>query len=136
MARKIVPLRPRPKKDASGPVTEPPKGRTLADITVLHRHLDEVTRLTGGEVAQLIEATRPDGARPPFVSVNAICEELDGLSELVMVLGAADYADCGLPLDHSLNWIGESLRRLSQRLLALQQQGSHAPTWYAVEVTK
>ena len=137
MARKMVALRPAQKKGSAGPVTEPPKGLTLADITVTRRSLNEVMTVTGPELAQLLRATRPTAdVFPAFVSPGALADELDSLADIVQVIGAADYHDSGLPLDKSLSWIGECLRRLATRAAALHQGGTSAPNWYAVEVTK
>jgi hypothetical protein len=104
-------------------------------VTVTRRILDkEVTRITGSELAQLIDATRPRNGYPPLVDRGTICEELDCLSELVQVLGGAKPGE--FPLDKSLYWVGESLKRLSNRIMALEQSGNAAPNWYAVEVKK
>jgi hypothetical protein len=118
-------------------VAHPPKGLTLADVTVVRRVLDkELTRITGPELAKLIDGTKPENHRPPLVDRGAIWEELDCLAELVQVLGAADHDDVDMPLDRSLYWVGESLKRIGQRVMALDQSGNSAPNWYAVEVKK
>jgi hypothetical protein len=135
--RKIVPSKTRPTKGAGGPVAHPPKGLTLADVTVVRRVLnDELTRITGPELAKLIEATTPNANHPPLVDQGTIWEELDCLADLVQVLGAADHADCCAILDKPLYWVGESLKRIGQRVMALEQSGNSAPNWYSVEVTK
>ena len=118
-------------------MAHPPKGLTLADVTVTRRILDkEVTRITGPDLAKLIEATKSDDPRPGLVDRGSIWEELDCLADLVQLLGAADHADCGVPLDKPLYWVGESLKRLGNRVMALDQAGNSAPNWYAVEVKK
>lgn len=137
MAKTSVPRKPRPTKGSGGPIAYPPKGLTLADVTVVRRVLkDEITRISGSEIAKLIDATKPDDGRPPLVDRGTIWEELDCLADLVQVLGAADQADCGVPLDKPLYWVGESLKRLGRRVMALDQSGNSAPNWYAVEVKK
>jgi hypothetical protein len=67
MGKAIVPRKTRAPKDTGGPVAHPPKGLTLAKITAVTRHVlkDELTRITGPELAQLIAATQPEGRRPP-----------------------------------------------------------------------
>jgi hypothetical protein len=94
------------------------------------------TRITGPELAKLIDATKPEENHPPLVSRGSIWEELDCLAELVQVLGAADQADLEMSLDKPLYWVGESLKRLGNRVMALDQSGNSAPNWYAVEVKK
>jgi hypothetical protein len=103
----------------------------------VRRVLDkELTRISGPELAKLIEATKPEGLRSPLVDRGTIWEELDCLADLVQVLGAADQAECGLPLDKPLYWVGECLKRLGSRVMALEPFGNSAPNWYAVEVKK
>jgi len=137
MSTKILPRRRRSTKDARGPIAHPPKGLTLADVTVVRRVGDqELTRITGPALARLIDATAPGEDHPPLVDRGAIWEELDCLAELVQVLGTVDHADVGAPLDRSLHWVGESLKRLGRRVMALDPSGNAAPNWYGVEVTK
>ena len=135
--RKIVPRKTRSTKGSGGSVAHPPKGLTLADVTVVRRVLnDELTRITGPELAQLIDATKPEDGFPPLVDRGMIWEELTCLAELVQMLGAADQAEVDLSLDKSLYWVGESLKRLGRRVMALDSSGNNAPNWYAVEVKK
>jgi hypothetical protein len=133
----VYPASPAPRK---APVCRSPtrsKGLTLADVTVVRRVLDkELTRISGPELAKLIEATKPEGLRPPLVDHGTIWEELDCLADLVQVLGAADQAECGVPLDKPLYWVGEALKKLGSRVMALEPSGNSAPNWYAVEVKK
>jgi hypothetical protein len=70
MAKTSVPRKPRPPKGSGLPVAHPPKGLTLADVTVVRRVLDkEMVRITGPELAKLIDATQPEGnGRPPLVA--------------------------------------------------------------------
>ena len=50
---------------------------------------DELTRITGPQLAQVIDATKPDNGHPPLEDHGTIWEELDCLADLVQVLGAA-----------------------------------------------
>ena len=102
------------------------------------RHVlkDELTRISGPELAQLIDATKPEKHHPPLVSTAAIWEELDCLAELVDVISVADHADTGYSLSTSLRWVAECLRRLGRRVGALDPSGNSGPNWYAVEVKK
>jgi len=136
MATKSVPRPKRPKKASGGPMAYPPKGLTLADVTAVTRHVlkDEMLRISGSEVAKLIYATAPDDHHPPLVSTASIYTELDCLAELVQVLGERSR-ESELPLDVPLYWVGESLKRLGRRVMALEPSGNNAANWYAV-VTK
>ena len=104
---------------------------TLADVAVTRRvGSEEVVRLNGSELARLIDGTQLDSARPPLVSADAVSEELDALGEILMALSTADE---GVPLDKPLTWIGESLRRLSTRLMALEPCENAKPDRYIIE---
>jgi hypothetical protein len=105
---------------------------------VVRRVLDkEMVRITGPELAKLIDATQPEGdGRPPLVDRGSIWEELTCLADLVQIIGAADQADIGLSVDKPLYWVGEALKKLANRVMALDPAGNNAPNWYAVEVTK
>lgn len=136
MARRIVPLRPRQKE---GPARSPKKRLTLADVTVVRRWEDkELGRISGPELAKLIEATKPDEERAPLVDRGSIWEELDCLAELCHVLSEADHNPRReMPLQKTLYWLGESLTRLGNRVVALEQGGNAAPNCYFLEkVTK
>jgi hypothetical protein len=112
----------------------PQKALTLADVTVTRRvGSEEVARLTGAELARLIDGTQLDSVRPPLVSADAVSEELEALAEILMALSTADD---GVPLDRPLTWIGESLRRLSRRLLALEPCENAKPDRYVIEATR
>jgi hypothetical protein len=139
MAKTSVPRKPRPPRGSGFPVAHPPKGLTLADVTVVRRVLNqELNRITGPELAKLIDATKPEGQRPGLVDTGTIWEELDCLADIVQVLGAAQRADvdAGVTLDKPLYWIGECLKKLGGRVMALDPSGNSGPNWYAVEVKK
>ena len=109
----------------------PQKALTLADVTVTRRvGNQEIVRLNGPELARLIDGTQLDAVRPPLVSAEAVSEELDALAEILMALSTADD---GVPLDKPLTWIGESLRRLSTRLMALEPCENAQPDRYVIE---
>jgi hypothetical protein len=110
-----------------------PKRLPLANMTVIRRVADEdEARITAPELARLIAGTQPEGWRAPLVSRQAVADELACLSDLVNVIGVADHADEGYPLDAALFWVAESLKRLSQRVVALHFE----PTDFVVEVTR
>jgi hypothetical protein len=112
----------------------PRKALTLADVTVTRRvGNEELIRLNGPELARLIDGTQLDSVRPPLVSAEAVSEELDALAEILMALSTADD---GVPIDRPLTWIGESLRRLSRRLMALEPCENAKPARYLIEVTR
>jgi hypothetical protein len=138
MGKAIVPRTVRQKKGSGGPIASPPKGLTLAKVTAVTRHFlkNELTGISGPELAQLIAATTPKGERPAFVSAAAIWEELDCLADVLDVLSVADHADSGASLAKSLYWIGECLRGLGRWVAALDPSGNSGLNWYAVEVTK
>jgi hypothetical protein len=131
MATKRVPSTAAQQK---GGATPRPRSLTLADVAVTRRvGGEEVVRLNGSELARLIDGTQLDSVRPPLVSAEAVSEELDALAEILMALSTADD---GVPLDQSLTWIGESLRRLSRRLMALDPCENAKPGRYVIEVTR
>jgi hypothetical protein len=112
----------------------PLKALTLADVTVTRRvGNEELIRLNGPELARLIDGTQLDSVRPPLVSAEAVSEELDALGEILIALSTADD---GVPFDRPLTWIGESLRRLSRRLLALEPCENAKPDRYLIEATR
>jgi hypothetical protein len=113
------------------------KPLTLADVTVTRDVLDRAERLTGSELAQLIRATAPDPrGGPGYVDTRTIADELTSLAELVQVLGAANHAELGLPLDRALYWVGECLHRASHRVTALELRGTSAPRAFRLAVTR
>jgi hypothetical protein len=138
MAKTSLPRTPSSPKGSGLPVAHPPKGLTLADVTVVRRVLDkEMVRISGPELAKLIDATQPEGdGRPPLVDRGSIWEELTCLADLVQVIGAADRAGIDFSIDKPLYWVGETLKKLANRVMALQPSGNNAPNWYAVEVKK
>jgi hypothetical protein len=135
MPAQTVPLKT-PRKPASGTKTRE-KSLTLANVALTRAALDRSDRLTGTELAQLICATAPDpSGGPGYVDTRTIADELTSLAELVQVLGAANHAELGLPLDRALYWVGESLHRASHRVTALELRGTSAPTAFRLAVTR
>jgi hypothetical protein len=138
MGKAIVPRKTRIPKDTGGPVAKPPTGLTLAKVTAVTRHVlkDELTRISGPEIAQLIAANKPQGYRPPFVSAG---RDLGGARLSRGGRGRDERGRlCGLgrPAVEVAVLDGECLRGLGRRVAALDPSGNSGPNWYAVEVTK
>jgi hypothetical protein len=133
MARRIVSPDPQRTKP---PGATPPKGLTLADVTVTHTIGARTTTVPGLEVAQLIDATRhlhDDGEPSDFISALSIAYELDGSAEVLAALAEDDPRGRGRALEH----LADVLRRLSHRAAAsAPRSGPSAPERYTVEVTK
>ena len=129
---------PRPRPAPKVPTAKQMGKRlTLANVAVTRAALDRSDRLTGTELAQLICATEPDRpGGPGYVDTRTIADELTSLAELVQVLGAANHAELGLPLDRALYWLGESLHRASRRVTALELRGTSAPSAFRLAVTR
>lgn len=150
--RTLWPISPTLRKEARMPAqTAPPKplrtrapraksrgkSLTLADVVVTRDGLDRTDRLTGRALAQLIHATEPGRPEEPgYVDTRTIADELTSLAELVQVLGAANHAELGVPLDRALYWVGESLHRASHRVTALELRGTSAPSAFRLAVTR
>lgn len=107
---------------------------TLADVVaVTHTIGSRVTKVTGADLAKLIDATRhlhdPDETSD-YINPSAIAIELDGVAEVLTELNE----DARIS---ALSYLSEQLRRLSNRVAALAPRGGNAaPNWYAVEVKK
>jgi uncharacterized protein YerC len=86
MARKIVSLQPRQTKP---PVATSPQGITLADVTVTHTVGSHVTKVAGGDLAKLIDATRHLHHRDEasdFLDATCFAIELNGMAEVLIDL--------------------------------------------------
>jgi len=130
MARKIVSPQPRQTKP---PGATPPQGLTLADVTVTHMIGGGVTKVAGGDLAKLIDATRHLHDRDEasdFLDATYIAIELNGMAEVLI-----DLIDDDKPC--ALSYLSDQLRRLSNRVDASAPRcGNNAPNLYAVEVKK
>jgi hypothetical protein len=132
MAKKILPLRPRQKEGVTA-TPKPPKGLSLANITVRHTVGDCTTTVRGPELAQLIEATRglyDPTERGDFTNATSIAIELRSLADVLL-----DLMDDDRP--SALGYLSDQLRRLAHRVSALDPRSvNQQPDWYTVEVTK
>jgi hypothetical protein len=137
MGKASVPRKTRTPKDTGGPIASPPKGLTLADLTVTHAVGRRPMRLTGETLVRLIEGTRhlhDDSADDlDFINPYAIAIELDGLADVLCCVSETEE----FSLRRALPCLGEQLRRIGHRVTALaERSGNNAPNWYAVEVKK
>jgi hypothetical protein len=117
--------------------TEQAPPLTLANIRVTHTVGSRVTVRDGETLARLIEATRhlhdDGGADLDFINPAAIALELAGLADVLCCLSESEE----FGLERALPCIGEQLRRLGHRVMALGAlSGNSTPDWYAVEVTR
>jgi hypothetical protein len=129
MGRKIVALRPARKEGAP----KPPKGLSLANITVRHTIGDHTTTVRGPELAQLIEATRglyDPTERGDFTNATSIAIELRSLADVLL-----DLMDDDRP--SALGYLSDQLRRLAHRVAATAPRSvNQQPNCYTVEVAK
>jgi hypothetical protein len=135
MGKRIVPPTTGQKEGSSPAIPKPPKGLSLADITVRHTIGNHTTTVRGPDLARLIDATRHLHDRDEesdFVDATSIAIELDGLAEVLLAL--AEDADAQRA---ALGYLSDQLRRLSNRVAATAPRSvNQQPDWYRVEVKR
>ncbi len=121
-------------KKRVAPGATKPKGLTLAHVAHVTYAVGRTRRrLTGEQLAQLMDATRPlygADAELDFLNHHAIAIELRDMAEVLTELRGDDGPS-------PLSYFVDQLRRLSQRVAALApRSGNDAPSWYTVEVRR
>ena len=117
--KKIVALRPAPKEGSTSLIPKPPKGLSLANITVTHTIGNCTTTVRGLELAQLIKSTRglyDPNERGDFINATSIAIELNGMADVLL-----DLMDDDRP--SALGYLSDQLRRLAHRVAALDPRG-------------
>ena len=127
--RKIVALRPARKEGTPPPLT-------LADVTVRHvfREDKEVT-LSGAEIAALLEGTQHLHApeeKSDFVNAWAMYFELVGIAETLDLIAEPNDGQITRPL----HYLADQLKRIANRVCALDPGAHRAAASFRVEVTK
>jgi hypothetical protein len=130
--RKIVPLRPARKEGA----TDTPKPLTLADVTVSHvfRENKEVT-LSGAEIAAILEGTQHLHApeeKSDFADAYAMYHELVGIADTLHLIAEPDDDQVSRPL----HYLADQLKRIANRVCALDPVSHRAAASFRVEVKK
>lgn len=130
--RNIVALRPRRKEGRQ--VT--PQPLTLADVTVSHvfRENKEVT-LSGAEIAAILEGTQHLHAaeeRSDFANAYAMYYELVGIADTLHLIAEPDDDQVSRPL----HYLADQLKRIANRVCALDPGAHRAAASFRVEVTK
>jgi hypothetical protein len=132
MAKRIVAPKPGP---AKGPAT-PQKPLTLADLTIRHafRGNNPVT-LTGGDVAAILEGAQhlhaPEDEKSDFVNAYAMYFEVVGIAETLDVI--AEEED---QLKRPLHYLADQLKRIANRICALDPGRHSDAASFVVEVTR
>ena len=103
---------------------------TLADLVFIRAAGQKTTRLSGVELARVIDALDDpaDPAAGPFVDPHTIGVELHGLADVVRALSETD-----LDPAPALGFVAEALRKIAQRVFALAG-GDKQASAYQVEV--
>lgn len=130
--RNIVALRPRRKE---GP-KDAPKPLTLADVTISHVFRDnKVVTLSGAELAAILEGTQhlhaPDEPSD-FVNAYAMYFEIMGIAETLDLIAEPDDGQVTRPL----HYLAEQLKRIANRVCALDAGSHRAAASFRVEVTR
>ena len=129
MAKKIVALRPARTEGAEAPLT-------LADLQISHVFKDrkEVT-LSGAEIAAILEGTQHLHAseeKSDFVNAYSMSFELVGIAETLDLIAEPDDGQVTRPL----HYLADQLKRLANRVVALDAAAHRAAASFRVEVTK
>ena len=127
--KKILALRPARKEGAPPPLT-------LADLTVSHVFRDnkEVT-LSGAEIAALLEGTQHLHAseeKSEFVNAYAMYYELVGIADTLHLIAEPDDDQVSRPL----HYLADQLKRIANRVCALDPGAHRAAASFRVEVTR
>jgi hypothetical protein len=127
--KKIVALRPARKEGAKATLT-------LADLQISHVFRDnkEVT-LSGAEIAAILEGTQHLHAseeKSDFVDAYAMYFEIVGIAETLDLIAEPDDGQITRPL----HYLADQLKRIANRVCALDPASHRAAASFRVEVTK
>jgi hypothetical protein len=130
MAKRIGASRPAQAKAS----TRPRRPLTLADMTVTHvfRQNKPVT-LTGHEIAAILEGAQHLHApeeKSDFVNAYAMYSEVIGIAETLDLI-----ADDGGQIERPLHYMADQLKRVANRLCALDPGPTTSAASFHVEVT-
>jgi hypothetical protein len=101
---------------------------TLADLVFIRAAGQKTTRLSGVELGRVIDAL-DDSAAGPLVDPHTIGVELLGLADVVRALSETDSDPAA-----ALGFVAEALRKIAQRVFALEPCENSKASAYQVEV--
>jgi hypothetical protein len=126
--RKIVALRPARKEGSTATLT-------LADLQITHKFRDKEVTLSGAEIAAILEGTQHLHAseeKSDFVNAYAMYYELVGIADTLHLIAEPDDDQVTGPL----HYLADQLKRIANRVCALDPRAHRAAASFRVAVTK